>query len=260
MNLYEKVIHVLKELFEGKEIEFQINENISQKVILENNQLKTISIKSQNNSMNVSMSSNISLNDFLRICNNMTIENSRKKSKLNMNIGERIVEKCKRNEEDFSQEIKDLENLLYKVQKNIKPIIGFNTEYCFDFNFTNQIIPFLKIVDDKLFEVQEKILEPENIVLNVEINSTYLGDWSSLSFKDETETINMDDIYVTNKIDKSFHYPISEFFRNTFWMKLLVALNINYWVFLIAAHQYETNSIVRDKIGNLKIISTNNDT
>jgi len=34
-----------------------------------------------------------------------------------MNIGERIVEKCKRNEEDFSQEIKDLENLLYKIQK-----------------------------------------------------------------------------------------------------------------------------------------------
>jgi len=61
MNLYEKTICVLKKLFEGEEIEFQINENVSQKVILENNQLKTISIKSQNDIMNVSMSCDISL-------------------------------------------------------------------------------------------------------------------------------------------------------------------------------------------------------
>jgi len=47
----------------------------------------------------------------------MTIENSRKKSKSNASIGERVVEKYKRKEKDFSQEIKDLENLLYKIQK-----------------------------------------------------------------------------------------------------------------------------------------------
>jgi len=79
-------------------------------------------------------------------------------------------------------------------------------------------------------------LKPENIILHVEINSTYLGDWSSLKFENGTEVINM---YSICSPDKNSHIQrtISGFFRETFWIKLLETLNINYWVLLIAGHQ-----------------------
>jgi hypothetical protein len=69
MNTFQKVKIALEYLFQGRELEIKISKNIKHRVVLDNNKLKTILIKSCRNSKIISdLTCDISMNEFIELC------------------------------------------------------------------------------------------------------------------------------------------------------------------------------------------------
>jgi len=166
-----------------------------------------------------------------------------------MNIGERIIQKL-----DYDKELKDLHELLYKVQQDIAPI-EFEVNIKHDYIY--QCKEFLKLVDNKLYEVQEKIFTPEGVNLHIEINSTFLDDRSFFTFNNSKKEIAMHDVGI-NK-DTIIECPFIDLLYDKFLIELFNILKIDYWFFLISSHQYQEIEWLNKEVGKLKIISTNDD-
>jgi len=172
-----------------------------------------------------------------------------------MNIGERIIQKLDNDSNEYDKELKDLHELLYEVQQDITPI---DFEVNIKHNYIDQCKEFLKLVDDKLYEVQEKIFIPEGVNLRIEINSTFLDDWSFLTFHNSKKEITMHDVGISK--DNTIECPFIDLLYDEFLIELFNILKINCWFFLISCHQYQEIEWLRKEVGELKIISTNSDT
>jgi hypothetical protein len=125
-------------------------------------------------------------------------------------------------------------------------------------NYLSKLTKWVKLVDKKLFEVQEKIFEPENIKMCFDIiYLKYIEDWPSICFFNEEETITMFDIGISE--NDGIHTPFIDFLFDNFLDNFYKILNINYWLLLIVGVDYINIDKFQKDVGKLKIISINDE-
>lgn len=139
-----------------------------------------------------------------------------------------------------------LDKIILNLQQQIKPL---DSSITLDVNQIDQNLNnwFFK-VDQKLFEVQEKIFSPEGIKLNLSLDIRYMEDWNQLVINSIDINIILED--VENESDKL----LTNYFYNTVQPEIYKHLNIPIEFLLITASRIYNTESRDDVVHKLKII------
>jgi len=196
-----------------------------------------------------------------------------------MNLGQRIWQKVQALKE-IDEEIKEVEAIIDQIDENERsvPEIDLNLDLA---TIYKELEEYIKIVDEKLFEIQKKYFEPNGLHININICKTELYDGGHLSVDsrgDSANQLELDLCEPSTKLPKvhsikaflngtnslmNFDEIEYEFCAELFYKweeylldNLLAALNINKLAMMLGAMWY-----INDYEDNrYKLIDTNRDT
>ena len=175
-----------------------------------------------------------------------------------MNLGQRIWQKTIL-EQPIDNEIKEIEAIIDQIDENERsvPEIDLNLELN---TIYKEIEIYIKIVDEKLFEIRNKYFKPNGLYFTINICKTELCEVGFLavdSCEDTTIQTNFD--FIKDEEEETeysycsdLHYKWEEYLLDD----LLAALNINKLAVMLGAMWYIDDW--GDK--NFKLIETNKDT
>jgi len=175
-----------------------------------------------------------------------------------MNLGQRIWLKSQNNQ-SIDQEVKEILEIIDQIAANENPVyeIDLNGNLSDVHKFLEE---YVKIIDEKLYNIQNKYFEPNGLKLNIRINKTELYDQSFItvdSREEVSEQIDFSFIETTSdEIEYDFVDDLFAEFESKIYPKLLNILNISQLGLSLAALWY----VASYGDDNFKIIETDRDT
>ena len=174
-----------------------------------------------------------------------------------MNLGQRIWKKHSAGKE-IDEEIKEIEAIINQINKNETSVpkidlnLKLNTIY-------GELEAYIKIVDEKLFEIQKKYFEPNGLYFNINICKTELYEGGYISVDSREDTVKQLEFDFVKNNSEEIEYQICDelFYKWEEYLldDLLAALNISKLALLLGA-MWHVNDY-EDK--NFKLIQTNRD-
>lgn len=171
-----------------------------------------------------------------------------------MNLGQRIYAK---DGQSIEMELLEIENIIYMINLNEEHIPDIDLNLPME-ELHKNLEKYIEIVDQKLYDINEKYFEPNGLQINFDINMTDLWCWSTLCVDESKPEVQVPLEFAES--DDVREYTWTEDCQNAWEEKyrdrLLAVLNISELGMILGAFwfidPYEENKF--------KLITTNRDT